>query len=326
MNYYFFADFIRRITRKINTKPFGLYSVCEWFAGVGLFPRKLFPFERSLWLWMGKWCPHLFYVTMNPVFIKLTGYEHRHKISEEFGLELYLTSHLGVTCPWEVININDVSSFAKLGCNEDSLKRSNDSILGRIGSFSLESFARERGNVSHTYNGENNVCHLLFQFIWIQSSSNLQVTRTSMKCWIVSSSSQVWLVYMKYMKKIKHINKLAHIKRFTHNIMTLIHHMKKTAHIKKLAHIKRFTPNIVTLIHHIKKTTHMKKLAQTKSFTHYIMTLIHHIKKLAHIKRFAAYGVVQCGGRKTSPLTSTIVQLIFYFWSFEISVNILRHQ
>ena len=47
MNDYFFADFIRRITRKINTKPFGLYSVCEWFAGVGLFPRKLFAFERS---------------------------------------------------------------------------------------------------------------------------------------------------------------------------------------------------------------------------------------------------------------------------------------
>ena len=37
-------------------------------------------------------------------------------------------------------------------------------------------------------------------------------------------------------------------------------------------------------------------------------------------------GVVQCDGRKTSPRTSTIVQFIFYFWSFEISVNILRNQ
>ena len=35
---------------------------------------------------------------------------------------------------------------------------------------------------------------------------------------------------------------------------------------------------------------------------------------------------MQCGGRKTSPRTSTIVQFIFYFWSFEISVNILRNQ
>ena len=34
----------------------------------------------------------------------------------------------------------------------------------------------------------------------------------------------------------------------------------------------------------------------------------------------------QCGGRKTSPRTSTIVQFIFYFWSFEISENILRNQ
>ena len=33
-----------------------------------------------------------------------------------------------------------------------------------------------------------------------------------------------------------------------------------------------------------------------------------------------------CGGRKTSTRTSTIVQFIFYFWSFEISVNSLRNQ
>ena len=31
-------------------------------------------------------------------------------------------------------------------------------------------------------------------------------------------------------------------------------------------------------------------------------------------------------GRKTSPHISTIVQFIFYSWSFEISVNILRNQ
>ena len=36
---------------------------------------------------------------------------------------------------------------------------------------------------------------------------------------------------------------------------------------------------------------------------------------------FTAAGVVQCGDR-----TSTIVRFIFYFWSFEISVNILRNQ
>ena len=33
-----------------------------------------------------------------------------------------------------------------------------------------------------------------------------------------------------------------------------------------------------------------------------------------------------CGGRKTSPRTSTIVQFIFHFWSFEISERILRNQ
>ena len=41
---------------------------------------------------------------------------------------------------------------------------------------------------------------------------------------------------------------------------------------------------------------------------------------------FTADGVVQCGGRKTPPRISTIVQFIFYFWSFEISANILRNQ
>ena len=41
---------------------------------------------------------------------------------------------------------------------------------------------------------------------------------------------------------------------------------------------------------------------------------------------FTAAGVVPCGGGKTSSRTSTIVQFIFYFWSFEISVIILRNQ
>ena len=37
-------------------------------------------------------------------------------------------------------------------------------------------------------------------------------------------------------------------------------------------------------------------------------------------------GVVPCGGRKTSPRTSTIVQFVFHFWSFENSERILRNQ
>ena len=39
---------------------------------------------------------------------------------------------------------------------------------------------------------------------------------------------------------------------------------------------------------------------------------------------FTAAGVVPCGGRKTSPRTSTIVHILF--WSFEISGNILRNK
>ena len=37
-----------------------------------------------------------------------------------------------------------------------------------------------------------------------------------------------------------------------------------------------------------------------------------------------AAGVVPCGGPKMSPFTSSIVQIIFYLWSFEINGNILR--
>ena len=46
----------------------------------------------------GKWCLHLFSVTMNSDFIKLTGNEDRHKISDGFEFWSYLTSHFGVTC------------------------------------------------------------------------------------------------------------------------------------------------------------------------------------------------------------------------------------
>ena len=40
---------------------------------------------------------------------------------------------------------------------------------------------------------------------------------------------------------------------------------------------------------------------------------------------FTAAGVVQYGSCKRSPRTSTIVQFIFHFWSFEISKRILRN-
>ena len=39
-----------------------------------------------------------------------------------------------------------------------------------------------------------------------------------------------------------------------------------------------------------------------------------------------AAGVVSCSSPKMRPRTSSIVQFIFYFWSFDISRNILRNQ
>ena len=39
-----------------------------------------------------------------------------------------------------------------------------------------------------------------------------------------------------------------------------------------------------------------------------------------------AAGVVPCGGPKKSPRTSSIVKILFSFWSFEIRKGILRNQ
>ena len=40
------------------------------------------------------------------------------------------------------------------------------------------------------------------------------------------------------------------------------------------------------------------------------------------LRNITAAGVVPCDGRKKSPRTSSIAQIIFYFWSFEIIGNI----
>ena len=41
---------------------------------------------------------------------------------------------------------------------------------------------------------------------------------------------------------------------------------------------------------------------------------------------FTTAGVVWCGGPKKYPRTSSIMQIIFFFWSFEIREGILRNQ
>ena len=72
-----------------------------------------------------------------------------------------------------MIKINDVTSFCQspligslpnLDVTRTGLNARMSSTLGRIESFSLELFARERGNFSHTYNGENDIS-TVFQLI-----------------------------------------------------------------------------------------------------------------------------------------------------------------
>ena len=50
------------------------------------------------------------------------------------------------------------------------------------------------------------------------------------------------------------------------------------------------------------------------------------LKKISILFAITAVGVVPCGGPKKSPRTSTIVQIIFSFGSFEIIEGTLRNQ
>ena len=105
----------------------------------------------------GKWCLHLFSVTVNSDFIKLTGNENRRKISDGFEFWSYLTSHFGVSCPSSVKK-NDVSSFSQspligslsnLQGMRTGIKAGTSSNLGRIGLFTLELFALEHRFLIH---------------------------------------------------------------------------------------------------------------------------------------------------------------------------------
>ena len=75
----------------------------------------------------------------------------------------------------------------------------------------------------------------------------------------------------------------------------------------------------------LKRIDYPKKicLAHPLSFECFLLLL----KELIFIFLFVvtAAGIVTCGSSKKRPRTSAIVQFIFYFWSFEISRNILLY-
>ena len=142
----------------------------------------------------GKWCLHLFLVTMNSVFIKLTGNEVRHKIlvrisvvSDQSFWSFVLLSGKKKLC----LQLFSVIFDWILQVTRTGRKARMSSNLGQIGLFTLELFALEHGFFfPQTYNGENKVS-TFYQLPWVQSSSNSQVTRTGMKCWMGSNSSRI---------------------------------------------------------------------------------------------------------------------------------------
>ena len=95
----------------------------------------------------------MYSVTMNSIFINLTGNKDRHKILDGFEFRPDLTSHFGVTCPW-VVKENDVSSFSQSTLNRylsnskvtrTCIEAQMSSNLVRIGLLPLEFFAFECG-------------------------------------------------------------------------------------------------------------------------------------------------------------------------------------
>ena len=68
----------------------------------------------------------------------------------------------------------------------------------------------------------------------------------------------------------------------------------------------------------------LKGIAYSKQYR-LVFTALEKINFIFSIVVTAA-GVVPCGGPKKQPHTSSIVQFIVNFWSFEISGNILRNR
>ena len=95
---------------------------------------------------------------MCPSFLSYYEFSlHQHKISDEIEFWSNLTSHFGITCPCAVKK-NDVSSFSQspligslsnLQVTRTGINARTSSNLNRIGLFTFELFATERGFFSH---------------------------------------------------------------------------------------------------------------------------------------------------------------------------------
>ena len=71
------------------------------------------------------------------------------------------------------------------------------------------------------------------------------------------------------------------------------------------------------------------KYSKLYSLAHTLLLIVFYALKGTHFYILfvvTAAGVVLCGGPKKQPRTSSIVQFIFFFWSFEIRGNTLRYQ
>ena len=78
---------LRRITHKFNIKPFGLYSICEWFAGVYKkgFMLNLWVICRSLHIDKNQKIKfHSYNENLHKMWIKTCFHSHFYAIFHEF--------------------------------------------------------------------------------------------------------------------------------------------------------------------------------------------------------------------------------------------------
>ena len=138
----------------------------------------------------GKWCLHLFSVTMNSVFINFIGQEDRHKISDEFESRSSLTCHFIVPLNGEkknkkkkkkrkkkrclqLFSVTFEYIFIKLAGNGDRHKRSNKIEFGPDQIVHFGVIFLERGFFSpQIYNGENDVPTFTLNSVFIKLTGN----------------------------------------------------------------------------------------------------------------------------------------------------------
>ena len=116
---------------------------------------------------MGKYCLYASSLIFDRIIIKVAGNQDRHKSSFEFDFGPNQSSHFLVTCPW-VTKISHIWTW-----------------------ISLKPVCQSWSNFMCSIIGVGERLHKFWGKLFIVSSSNLQVTRTTIKAQTSSNSGHI---------------------------------------------------------------------------------------------------------------------------------------